>query len=166
MAGGCASDSGGGSSGDSDGSACDQGCLDDGTGYGIIETLRFLYNANLAGRPVGTQNVSASCPLGGGAVITGTTSFDSFNGITGVNLTFSASSCRHSDGSIFDLTLTGAVNQSGTFSNISTALSYSSTALAISGSVYGEIVVETCSLSIARSDSSVTGVLCGRSFSY
>ena len=60
----------------SGGSSCGQECQDEAAGFGIIETLRFLYNQNLAGQSTGGQNLlDVACPLGGSTDIVGTTSF-------------------------------------------------------------------------------------------
>ena len=53
---------------------CGQTCQDYLVGLAVNDTVWFLWNQNIAGRPVGNIDVSASCPLGGSAHITGMTS--------------------------------------------------------------------------------------------
>jgi hypothetical protein len=164
LAGGCVVDTTGSSSSTS--STCDQECIDSYTGFGVHEIVRFLYNQNFAGQPVGTQDTTAACALGGQAVITGTTGYDSVNAITSVDLTYAMQSCENSDGSSFDLTLTGSVVENGTFSDSTTALTFISSSLVIVGDANAETVSETCDVNVVRSGSSISGTICGRSFTY
>jgi hypothetical protein len=145
--------------------SCDGTCADVYTGYGIIETIRILYNTHVY-PGTGSFNETQSCSLGGQVVITG--SVGVAGNATTLDLLYTMTSCAYSDGSTFDLVFTGGIDEDGNINNIDdiTTLQYISSSLTISGEAYGDAVSETCAVNISRSDTGVTGTICGRSFSY
>lgn len=115
-------------------STCTQSCQDNVVGYALDETLWLLWNENLAGRPSGSQDIAAVCPLRGSARITGTTGVAT-NGINTVKLTFELSDCSHSNTS-YSLSFSGTVTWSGTFSSDNpNAITFQSSALTIAGTI-------------------------------
>jgi hypothetical protein len=147
---------------------CDQACADIASGVTLANLVNDLYNQNLAGRPVGSQNLSAQCPLGGTAAITGTTGFDSTHNITSVNLTYMMTSC-HASASGVQLTYTGTVTEVGSFDSMTLqSLNDASDALTTTGTVDGFAVNDTaCAVHVNVDNNStpeVTGTLCGRAF--
>jgi len=159
---GCASDS----SDSSSTPTCNQECVDDWTGYGIVETLRVLYNGHVAGNSP-DFNVPVNCGLGGTVTITGSASTDVL-GTTSLDLNYAMLTCVSSDGANFSLTFTGAIDQDGTFNEIfgTDARTYASASLTMSGTANGEDVAQTCGVNISQTESGLTGILCGRSFAY
>lgn len=153
---------------------CDRLCEDNYLAYGILDTVGFLWNQNLAGQPTGAQDATADCSLGGTAHITGTTSVDDSSGINSVDLLFDLSGCGHS-GSGYDLELTGVLHWHGTFSPSGfTAMTTSSDELAFDGAVGASTEIDvgdTCeiNLSVQGDDSgntTVDGEICDRSVGY
>lgn len=153
---------------------CDQLCEDNYLAYGILDTVSFLWNQNLAGHPTGAQDLTIDCSLGGTAHISGQTSFDDGTQINSVDLLFDLAGCGHSGGG-YDLELTGVLRWAGTFSPSGfTAMTTSSDELAFEGAVgeSSEIDVgDTCavSLSVHGGDyetATVDGEICGRDLGY
>jgi len=156
-----------------------QSLLDSDTVWAINNGTMQIYNDNLAGHPVGTQNLTANCPLGGTVQITGTTQFSNNTGITTVNLTHAMTNCRvtktSASGTTVTLTLTGSVEQTGGF-NASTgfqSVNYQSQTLAMTGTAhrngYTDAAVNNpdCAYSGSNtssdgSTSSTSGSVCGR----
>jgi hypothetical protein len=87
---------------------CHQTCQDYLTGYALTNSVWLIYNQNIPGLPGGSVDVSATCPLGGTAHITGTAS-GSTDGTTTVHLVFELTACRNSDED-YTLTFDGVVN--------------------------------------------------------
>jgi hypothetical protein len=147
---------------------CDQACVDIGSGVTLANLVNDLYNQSLAGHPVGSQSLTAPCPLGGTAAITGTTGFDDTHGITTVNLTYMMSAC-HVSASEVQLTVTGTVTEVGSFdSTMLQSLNDASDDLTIVGTVDSVAVNDTaCAVHVnvdSNSTPEVTGTLCGRGF--
>lgn len=151
---------------------CDQTCQDYLVSLGLVDTVTLAYNQSIAGTPVGTEDVTAPCPLGGSVHITGTTNYSPDNGISNVDLTYAFENCKNSD-SLYQLTFTGSVRQYGTFKNDGyTALTYTSESLTVAGDLEmfdGPAVSDTGSLSVTvqgdDEDESLDGQFEGRSFS-
>lgn len=143
--------------------ACDQACVDQNVSYTLINVIVDLYNQNLAGRPVGVQDLSGLCALGGTAHITGTTGVDSGNGITTVNLSYALSGCHAQAGG--DLVFEGTVSEVGSFDGQDyVSENLSSGSLAMSGTVQGTAIDETCEVHVNRNANAVSGNICGRTF--
>ncbi len=123
--------------------SCTRSHYNDGSFYedvawGIMTGLVDIYNQNIAGTPAGPVDIVANGPFGGTVHITGTTAYDPANGIETVHLRYDMTACRVSSTSspsnlYVDLTLTGTVNEDGTWSESYTSLSYNSAALSVDG---------------------------------
>jgi hypothetical protein len=149
---------------------CDQGCQDYLVAWAIDDTIWFLWNQKLAGHPVGVQDVSGACPLGGTVHITGMDSVA--DGTTTTNIVFEFDACEYSD-QLFDLTFTGSVNMDGSFNGTSmiTAEVFSSTELQVKGSLDyldDPAIDEGCEVTFSQQgsgdSSELAGRRCGRSF--
>ncbi len=106
--------------------------------WGIMTGLVDIYNQNIAGTPTGPVDITANGPFGGTVHITGTTSYDSGNGIETVHLQYDMTDCRISSTSSssdlnVDLTLNGVISEDGSWSATYTSLSYGSDALDVDG---------------------------------
>jgi hypothetical protein len=106
--------------------------------WGMMTGLVDIYNQNIAGTPTGPVDITASGPFGGTVHITGTTSYDSGNGIETVHLQYDMIGCRISSTSSssdlnVDLTLSGVISEDGTWSSTYTSISYRSDALDVDG---------------------------------
>jgi hypothetical protein len=106
--------------------------------WGIMTGLVDIYNQNIAGTPTGPVDIVASGPFGGTVHITGTTSYDSGNGIETVHLQYEMSGCRISSTSSssnlnVDLVLNGVISEDGSWSASYVSLSYKSPSLRLDG---------------------------------
>lgn len=142
-------------------------------GYSLVMCYNDIYNQNLAGHPVGGQNITANGPMGGTVIITGSTGYSSNNGITTTDLIFSMTSIKYVtnvSGFETEITLTGATTYTGSFSDSYTSLNHQSDNLYISGSVtHNEIVRKidmTGIVNINRLTSSITANIFGNTVSW
>lgn len=159
---------------------CGTSCGDIGTTQALYRTVWFLWNNNIAGTATGSKDITASCPLGGTAHITGTTAADSSTGINTAHVTYTFSACGNS-GTFYDVTLNGSLSQDGTFisSPYFEAMTYSAGGLSFNGtardareSLAQRKVAGVCDVSFSvqyyatSSTGTYAGALCGRSVNF
>jgi hypothetical protein len=154
--------------GSDDGGPCDQTCMDTHTGVALVQLVDQIYNGNVNGKPVGTQSGTATCPMGGNAVISGSTSLDMATMITSVNLTYVMSGCELTDNGD-TLTFAGTVTEVGAYDSASEeTLQFSSNALQFTGTVSGTAVdVPGCPVQASdmwTANPQIAGSICNRSF--
>lgn len=128
-------------------STTDKGTVSDknfytGLGSAIVNCYQDIYNQNLAGKPDVSQSKTATGPMGGTVVITGTTSLDNTHDITTTNLNFTLTNIKYAytygdtgNQVVAEVTLTGSTTYSGSFNSTYTNLSYQSSNLHVVGSV-------------------------------
>lgn len=140
--------------------------------WGIMGGLEDLYSRNLSGRPVGPQDISAECPLGGQVHVNGT--LDQPDG-SAADLVFELTDCKiqrsSSSGAVSaSLTLSGQVGMKRTPEGMYGSIDYQSEGLRIRGNIKSlpdeASVSHDCGWSATVSDTqavgSVAGELCGR----
>ena len=98
---------------------CEETCQDETAVRALRETMKLVYNLTLQGNPVGPQDESTPCPLGGSAHVFGTATSNAQFGATEVALTYELVDCHYlsrdeQPGENYDMTVTGTVTQSGT----------------------------------------------------
>jgi hypothetical protein len=146
---------------------------DDDLAVQLIQLTITLNNEYLNGKPSGVQNVSGACPLAGTVTITGSDSVGETQGIETWGLTFTFAACEYSERQGVLLTLGGALTVNGTFGTSGgpqsgfESLQYNASQLAINGTNQG---MESCPVSVnyqsdVSGSGSVTGTICGRTFS-
>ncbi|MBI2429948.1 MAG: hypothetical protein HYV29_14360 [Ignavibacteriales bacterium] len=148
-----------------------QSLIDGDVIWAINSQFAAIYNQNLAGKPTGNKNLTASGPLGGTVTITGVTSYASNNGITTVNLKYVLTNSRSisTSGNVsVDLTLTGEATYTGSWSSSGyTASNIQSGYLQMSGTAKRTgyttppAIVEATSVSITTSSSDGHGSISG-----
>ena len=149
---------------------CDQTCQDYLVAHGLNDTVWFLWNQNVAGRPSGMTSKTGTCSLSGTFTITGTDSVAS-NGITTTDMVFDLQACEHS-GNLYSLALTGAVEMVGSFDSAQdfAALTFSASPLVASGELQlwdNPKIDQSCPVSFAQDgigNGTLTGQVCGRKF--
>ena len=173
---GCGSS--GSSSSDSGPATYSQTTLDSDVVWAVNGGMEQIYNDNLAGHIVGSQNLSASCPLGGNVNITGTTGYTDNTGITTVSLTYDMTGCKitktSSSGTTVSLTVTGSLVYTGSFNSSTNFKSenFQSQSLTMTGiaqrSNYNDATVNNANCTYSGSTSassgssgSVSGSVCG-----
>jgi len=149
---------------------CDQGCQDYLVAWALDDTIWFLWNQKLAGRPVGAQDISGACPLGGSVHVTGTDSVA--DGTTTTDIVFELDGCEYND-QLFDLTFTGSVSMEGSLNGtaMTTAEVFSATELSVQGSLDwldDPTIDQSCEVTFSQQgagdSSELAGRVCGRSF--
>ncbi len=154
-------------SNDADG-GCDQTCQDTHTGVDFVQLVDQIYNGSIASKPLGNQSLTAPCPMGGSAVVTGSTTLDMADMVTSVNLTYVMSGCALTDNGD-TLTFAGTVTEVGTFDSASEeTLTFSASTLQFDGTVSGTAVnVPGCAVQASdvwTANPQIAGSICGRSF--
>jgi hypothetical protein len=148
--------------------ACDQACQDEHIAYGLVDVFWFIWNQNIAGQPVGGKDFTVAGPQGGTVHVTGTTDVAT-NGINTLHLTFEMSNCKGIKEK-YNLTFNGEFTADGTFSDMHRAITYNSQQLGFNGSVGTDDWVTDvngfCEMIINQTFTSVSGTICGRTFSY
>jgi hypothetical protein len=154
---------------------CDEECQDSTAARALRETMKLVYNITLQGKPVGPQDETTPCPLGGQARVFGTASSNPKFGSTQVELTYELAACHYlsrddEPGENYDMTVTGTVSQSGTLAvqpTATTALVMQGAAVTLVGNVYDppiDYAADACAVELGQSGNQLSGTLCGREF--
>ena len=150
---------------------CGQACQDFVVAYGLNDTIWFLWNQLVAGRPSGVKETTGACPLGGTVRITGMTGVSN-NTLNTADLVFELVDCANSD-TLYDLSYTGEVSMTGSFDSGTNfaAMAFASSSLEAAGTVRyldEPPVEETCMTNFAQEGTGdawrLAGRMCGRSF--
>lgn len=147
---------------------CDQACQDEHIAYGFVDVFWFIWNQNIAGQPEGAKDFTVAGPQGGTVHITGTTEVAN-NGINTMHLLMQFTNCKGIK-ETYNLTFSGSVTADGTFSDTYRAVTYASQELGYNGTVGKDDWVTNvngfCKVTINQTFTSVSGTICGRTFSY
>ncbi|GMV14916.1 MAG: hypothetical protein HS104_37075 [Polyangiaceae bacterium] len=152
---------------------CDEECRDRTAVRALRETMKLVYNITLQGNPVGPQDESTPCPLGGSAHVFGTATSNAKFGATEVELTYELAACHYlsrdeQPSENYDMTVTATVTQTGTLAvqpSATTALVMQSASVTLSGNVYDpplDYLAESCAVELGQSGNNLSGTICGR----
>lgn len=152
---------------------CDQTCMDQTALLALRDAVKLIYNLTLQGNPVGPQQGSTPCPLGGGATVSGTATSNAVQGATDVNLTYVLVACGYSQQDTdptqnFDMTVNGQLTETGVLAvqpSSTTALEIDSAAIDFSGTVYDPPLAydeKACPITVGQNGNNLSGVMCGR----
>ncbi len=152
---------------------CDQACQDTTALRAFRETVKLVFNLTLQGKPVGNQDATTPCPMGGTAHITGTASSNALQGTTEVRLTYVLDHCGYTrkdtdPKQTYAMTFTGTVSEQGTLAvqpNSTTAIELSSDSVTFSGTVYDAPIdyeEMSCAVQLGQSGGALSGKMCGR----
>jgi hypothetical protein len=139
----------------------------------LRDAIKLVFNLTLQGNPVGPQDASVPCPLGGGAHVFGTATSNAVQGATNVNLTYALAQCAYSQEDTdptqnFNMTVNGQLTEVGTLAvqpTSTTALEIDSTGIDFSGTVYNpplDYDQKACPLTLAQNGNNLSGLMCGR----
>jgi hypothetical protein len=156
-----------------DAKPCEQECRDEVALRGVREILKLAYNLTLQGNPVGTQDETTACPLGGNARVFGEATSNPVHGATEVALSYELDLCAHLERDEephenYALLLSGTIEQSGTIAvqpSATSALLMFSDSLSVAGTVYDpalEYFEMDCTLELGQNGNNVSGLFCGR----
>lgn len=118
--------------------------------YCLSKCYSDIYNQNLAGKPVGNQNINTSGPMGGNVIITGSTTHDNTHEITTTDLLFTMNEVKYSTTNA-NLTQNGATTYKGSFSPTYNNTSHLSNDLQISGTVTKDGITRNVNLNTSIS---------------
>jgi hypothetical protein len=152
---------------------CDQQCTDAAALRSLRDSLKLAFNLGLQGKPVGAQDATVSCPLGGTAHVFGQATSNAQQGATMVDLTYDLAACALSSQDAdpnrdYSMTVTGVVKESGTIAvqpTSTTALDLSSNGVTLSGTVYDppiDYAASACALVAGQDGSRLSGTMCMR----
>jgi len=152
---------------------CDASCRDATALRALRDAIKLVYNVTLQGKPVGAQDQTTPCPLGGSAHVFGQATSNADLGTTNVELTYVFVQCAYSEtqsdpAQTFQMTLTGTVTESGTIAvqpSATTSLQFQSDAMTLSGTVeYPTIPYDenACVVVLGQIGSDLSGTLCDR----
>jgi hypothetical protein len=151
---------------------CERVCQDGVALRAIRETMKLAYNLTLQGKPVGSQDQSTPCPLGGSARVFGSASSNPIQGATEVNLTYVLDACHYAfqdddPEDNYEVTITAAIVQDGILAvqpSATSALVMKAENVKLTGKVYAPPIDYSadCPVEIGQSGSNVTGKICGR----
>jgi hypothetical protein len=148
-------------------------CQDQTALLALRDTLKLIFNLTLQGNPVGPQDATFACPLGGGAHVFGTATSNAVQGATNVDLTYVLDQCASSQQDTdpaqnFDMTVNGQVTETGVLAvqpTSTTALEIDSAGVDFSGTVYDPPITydaTACPLSVAQNGNNLSGTMCAR----
>jgi hypothetical protein len=152
---------------------CDQACQDGIALRAVREMAKLVFNLTIQGKPVGPQDATVPCPLGGSARVFGTANANAIQGTVEVDLTYVFEACGYTErdddaGETYALTVSTRVTQKGTFASQSTATTavvMQTEAVTLAGTVSNpplDYRVEACALTLTQNGNDVTGLLCER----
>ena len=152
---------------------CDAACQDGIALRSLREGMKLLYNLELQGKPVGPQDATVPCPLGGSAHVFGTATSNAVQGATEVQLTYTLDHCKYSQVDTdpllnYSVTINGTVQQAGTIAvqpSATTALVITSDVLDVTGTVHEpklDYAANACKLALSQAGNKLSGELCGR----
>jgi hypothetical protein len=152
---------------------CDDACTDGIALRSLRETMKLVYNITLQGNPVGEQDESTACPLGGEARVFGTATSNPVHGATEVDLTYELDDCRYLElddepVETYGMQISGTVTQSGVLAvqpTATTALLMQSDSVSLEGSVFDPpraFNEENCVLDVVQNGNDLSGLFCDR----
>jgi hypothetical protein len=152
---------------------CDQACQDAVAVQSLRDAIKLAYNLGLQGQPVGAQDASAPCPLGGSAHVFGEATSNAAVGSTSVALTYAFDQCGFSNTDTdpkrtYAVTLNGAITENGTLAqqpSATTALDLASDAMSFAGTVYTPPIpydAGPCAMQLGQNGNQLSGTMCGR----
>ncbi|CAN5183878.1 hypothetical protein BH09MYX1_BH09MYX1_47690 [soil metagenome] len=152
---------------------CDAICQDEIAVRSIREGMKLVFNLTLQGKPVGPQDATVPCPLGGTAHVFGMATSNAVQGATNVDLTYVLDHCAYVQKDLtpkenYALTVNGTISQKGTIAvqpSATTALVMTADPIDVSGKVYDPAVdygVAACKLGLSQDGNQISGELCGR----
>lgn len=152
---------------------CDARCEDGIAARALRETVKLAYNLTLQANPVGAQDETTECPLGGSARVFGTATSNPVQGATEVDLTYELDRCavieidEEADES-YQMIVHGTLTQIGIMAvqpSATTALVMRSDAMSLGGYVHDpprEYVALDCAVELGQNGNDLAGLLCDR----
>jgi len=153
---------------------CEEKCQDKVALRSLREMIKLVYNITLQGKPVGPQDQTTPCPLGGSAHVFGEAKSNAVQGSTDVNLTYVFDQCAYlqkddEPDENYEMTLTGTVTENGVLvvqPTSTSAVHFDSTnSIALVGTVYDpphDYNEPECVVQVQQNGNNISGQFCGR----
>lgn len=152
---------------------CDQACMDDVAITAFRDMIKLAFNLTLQGKPVGAQDATTACPLGGKVRVFGKATSNADQGTTDVMLTYVFTQCAYSQidtdpTQTYSITVTGTAAEEGILSaqpSSTTAVAIRSKSMTFVGTVYAPALdyqAKDCAITLGQSGNELAGTLCGR----
>jgi hypothetical protein len=152
---------------------CGDDCVDGIALRSLREMMKLVYNITLQANPVGAQDESIDCPLGGSAHVFGTATSNAAQGATEVDLTYEFEDCLYIElddepDETYRMTIDGTITQVGTMAvqpSATTALVMESDSVTFDGTVHDpprDFHEENCVIDVAQNGNDLSGLFCGR----
>jgi hypothetical protein len=152
---------------------CDQTCQDAVALRSLRESMKLAFNVTLQGKPVGSQDQTEPCPLGGTVHVYGQATSNAVQGATFVQLTYAFAACAYSQTDsdpkqTYTTTLTGTVTEGGTLAvqpSSTTSLAIASDGVTFAGTVYDPPIAydaTACPVTLGQNGNQLGGTMCGR----
>ena len=152
---------------------CDARCEDGIAARALRETVKLAYNLTLQANPVGAQDETTACPLGGSARVFGHATSNPQQGATEVDLTYELDRCavleidEEADES-YQMIVDGTLTQVGIMAvqpSATTALVMQSESMSLVGTVHDpprEYRALECPVELGQNGNDFAGLLCDR----
>ena len=152
---------------------CEEKCKDKIAFRALREIVKLVYNITLQGKPVGPQDQTTPCPMGGSAHVYGEASSNPVQGATVVDLSYVLDQCGYlqrddEPDENYEMVLTGTVLENGTLvvqPTSTSALILSSDSLTFAGTVYDpplDFNEQACVVQAGQNGNHFSGTMCGR----
>jgi hypothetical protein len=158
---------------------CDQSCRDAVAVRALRDAMKLAYNLTLQGKPVGPQDATGPCPLGGSVHVFGQATSNAAQGATNVDLTYAFAACAFSrqDGDpnkSYSMTVDGSVRETGVIAvqpSSTTALVLGTgqgATITLTGQVYApplDYAADACAVAVGQNGNQLSGKICARDVS-
>ena len=152
---------------------CEQNCQDKVALRALREIVKLVYNITLQGKPIGPQDQTTACPLGGSAHVYGEAKSNAVQGATEVELSYVLEQCAYlqlddEPDENYDMVLTGTLSESGILvvqPTSTSAVNFYSASMTFAGNVYDpprEYSARACVVQIGQNGNHLAGEMCGR----
>jgi hypothetical protein len=152
---------------------CEAACKDKVALRALRETIKLVYNITLQGKPVGPQDQTTPCPMGGSAHVYGEATSNPVQGATEVDLTYVLDQCGYlqkddEPDENYEMVLTGTLVENGTLvvqPTSTSALILSSDSMTFAGTVYDpplDFNEQACVVQAGQNGNRISGTMCGR----
>jgi hypothetical protein len=152
---------------------CDAICRDESAVRALRETIKVVYNLTLQANPVGEQDETTRCPLGGRARVRGVATSLAEQGASELALVYELEDCAYLQRDDeapenYDTVISGTIVEQGTLAvqpTATTALIFESESISVVGTVYdppSDYDEPDCALRLAQNGNNFAGTFCGR----
>lgn len=156
---------------------CDAECRDESAVRSLREVIKVVYNLTLQANPIGEQDETTRCPLGGSARVRGVAVSLAEQGATELALLYELNECAYlqrddEPEESYDVVISGQVTEQGILAvqpTATTALIFESESISLQGTVFDppyEYSEPDCALRFGQDGNNFGGDWCGRQVAF